>query len=299
MTLGYSREMSRLYRFRLKTTWDEPSDYTTVGYMLPSVVSKMLWTDKFIVNNADREVLIAYIANADDGYETTAISEQLEKARESDSFKILCRWREQYYLILGIDRPVRMARNASALFGIHTVGVHMTGFVRDPRNGEMKLWIPRRAADKHTFPGMLDNTVAGGMTADEDAFLCILRKSQKEAALPEDYVRTHAKAVGTVSYFSVRHPRAGAESDLLQPATQLCYDIELPTHMTPQASDGEVDEFHLWSVAETMAAAKNGEFKPNSLVVLVDFFVRHGIITAQNEPDYQELVSRLHRRIRF
>ena len=32
------------------------------------------------------------------------------------------------------------------------------------------------------------------------------------------------------------------------------------------------------------------------LVVLIDFMVRKGIITPENEPDYQEIVTRLHGR---
>ena len=32
------------------------------------------------------------------------------------------------------------------------------------------------------------------------------------------------------------------------------------------------------------------------LIVLIDFMVRKGIITPENEPDYQEIVTRLHGR---
>jgi hypothetical protein len=34
-------------------------------------------------------------------------------------------------------------------------------------------------------------------------------------------------------------------------------------------------------------------------MVMVDFFVRHGLITAENEPDYLEISSRLHRRLEY
>lgn len=33
--------------------------------------------------------------------------------------------------------------------------------------------------------------------------------------------------------------------------------------------------------------------------VLIDFFIRHGILTPENEPDYIEIVARLHRRFEF
>jgi hypothetical protein len=36
-----------------------------------------------------------------------------------------------------------------------------------------------------------------------------------------------------------------------------------------------------------------GKFKPNCAIVLLDFFVRHGILTAENEKDYLQIVGRL------
>lgn len=35
------------------------------------------------------------------------------------------------------------------------------------------------------------------------------------------------------------------------------------------------------------------------ILVLLSFFVRRGILTPENEPDYIEIVSRLHRRLEF
>lgn len=42
-----------------------------------------------------------------------------------------------------------------------------------------------------------------------------------------------------------------------------------------------------------------GQFKPNCAMVLLDFFVRHAILTPDNEADYAEIVSRLHRKLPF
>ncbi|KAL8924880.1 MAG: hypothetical protein Q9208_003763 [Pyrenodesmia sp. 3 TL-2023] len=256
----------------------------------------MPWIGKFQVDDVQRTVTIRYAPG--ECVETMAIHEQLEKARESDSFEILRSWRDELYLILGVDREVRMARGGSALFGIHTIGVHMMAFCRNHLDG-IKLWIPRRAATKQTYPGMLDNTVGGGIVAGEDPFDCLLREAREEASFPEHCIRNHAKAVGTISYFHVRDARAGGEVGLLQPATQYLYDMELPGDMVPKPSDAEVQEFLLWSLAETMAALREGQFKPNSAVALIDFFIRHGYITARNEPEYRDLVSRIHRRLHY
>lgn len=256
----------------------------------------MPWIGKFQVNHASRTVTINYAPGKD--VETTAIREQIEKAREKDSFEILRKWREEFYLLLGINRDVRMARAGVALFGIHTVGVHILGFCRDSL-GEMRLWIPRRAATKHTYPGMLDNTVGGAITAGEDQFECMVREAAEEASLPENLTRNSARPVGAISYFYIRDARAGDEVGYFQPATHYLYDIELPSDVVPKPADGEVEEFYFWSVTETMVALKDGQFKPNSAVAWIDFLIRHGYITAKNEPDYLELIARIHRRIHF
>lgn len=66
------------------------------------------------------------------------------------------------------------------LFGIVTYGVHLTAYVEigeermreeNTKWGKM-VWIPRRSSTKSTYPGMLDNTVAGGMASGEEVLEC-------------------------------------------------------------------------------------------------------------------------------
>ena len=42
-----------------------------------------------------------------------------------------------------------------------------------------------------------------------------------------------------------------------------------------------------------------GEFKPNCALLMLDFFIRHGILTPENEADFDEIKSRLHRPLNF
>jgi hypothetical protein len=49
-------------------------------------------------------------------------------------------------------------------------------------------------------------------------------------------------------------------------------------------------------VQERLAA---GQFKPNCALVLLDFFVRHGILTADNEKDYLQIVGRVRTGLSF
>jgi hypothetical protein len=85
--------------------------------------------------------------------------------RENKMFKVLEGWRDELYPVYGPGNELLFSveRSASTLLGVVTYGVHMTGFVRDDgASFGMKIWVPRRAKNKQTYGGMLDNTVAGG-----------------------------------------------------------------------------------------------------------------------------------------
>lgn len=106
----------------------------------------------------------------------------------------------------------RMERSACALFGTVTYGVHMTVYQDDPEkatrneqgaleNESCRIWVPKRAKTKQTWPGYLDNSVAGGITCGITPFECAVKEAMEEASIPEDIVAKYAKSVGCVSYF--------------------------------------------------------------------------------------------------
>jgi hypothetical protein len=73
--------------------------------------------------------------------------------------------------------------------------------------------------------------------------------------------------------------------------------LELPEDVILKPQDDEVEQFYLMDVDQVKNALFQEEFKTNSAVVMIDFFIRHGFITAENEPDYVEIISRMHRRL--
>lgn len=231
-----------------------------------------------------------------------AVAGTLQFWRENKTFKILEGWRDELYAVYGPNNEVvfDVERSGSALLGIVTYGVHMTGFtrVKDASYG-IKIWVPRRARTKSTYPGMLDNTVAGGMASGEDPLECVIREADEEASLPSSLVREKMKPEGTITYFHVRDARAGGESGLMQPECQFVYDLEIPEGMECKPKDGEVESFELWTVEEVQEAMGKGEFKPNCSLLVLDFFVRWGILTEENEKDYKEIKERLHRTLEF
>lgn len=176
-------------------------------------------------------------------------------------------------------------RAAAPHFGVRAYGVHMTGFVRKPDG--IHIWVARRARTKPTYPGMLDNTVAGGQPVGIGLVDNMIKECWEEGGIPPDLAR-RVVPVGAISY------RMDAE-DGLKPDVQFCFDLELPEDFTPKNTDGEIDEFFLWHwtrVAETVERTR--DFKYNCNLVLIDFFVRHGLLSPEH-PDYLAICAGLRR----
>ncbi|KAI0315284.1 NUDIX hydrolase domain-like protein [Amylostereum chailletii] len=181
-------------------------------------------------------------------------------------------------------------RAASALFGVVTYGIHMT--VYEEEDGEVRIWVPRRAATKQTWPGYLDNSIAGGIPARMSPRCSMVKESAEEGSLSETLVGQHSKAVGAVSYFYQ------TKNGWLQPEVEFVYDMRVPgsAHVKLSPGDNEVEAFKLMPLQEVIQHMHAGEFKPNCAVVLIDFLIRHGYITPDNEPHFLEIQTRLHGR---
>ncbi|KAL9001771.1 MAG: hypothetical protein Q9188_005263 [Gyalolechia gomerana] len=289
---AYDKLVSSYYKFFVL------GSRRAVGYVLPSVVEKMPWGKQWVVDY-DKKRLFPYIEGLQPekfAEQSQVIAETLLRAKENGTFEVLKKWRNELYTIHGADELIKMERSGSPLFGIVTYGVHMTTYV-NTKDG-MKIWVPKRAKGK-TYGGLLDNTVAGGIATGENPFESIVREAAEEASFPEDLVRSTVQTCGTISYFSFRDERAGGEAGLLQPEVQFVYDMEVGEDVVPKPCDDEVKDFRLWTVAEVQEALSKRMFKPNCALYLLDFFIRHGILTPQNEENYVEIVSRLHRKLPF
>lgn len=185
----------------------------------------------------------------------------------------------------GAPLIARLDRAAAPWFGIRTWGVHMNGYVR--RADGLHLWIARRARDKPTYPGELDNTVAGGLPADLDPFENLVKECAEEASIPAALAR-QARPVGVISYVY-------EEPGGVKPDQQFCWDLELPSDFVPENADGEIEAFMLMPVAEVMALVRDTtELKFNCALALIDFFLRHGLI-GPDDPDYTALCHGLRR----
>lgn len=183
------------------------------------------------------------------------------------------------------DAPMlEIERAAVPVFGVRAFGIHLNGYVRS--GNDTLMWVARRSMKKQTYPGKLDQFVAGGQPVGISLSDNLVKECREEASMPEALAR-QAVPVPPISYcFESDHG--------LHPNLLYCYDLELPMDFQPRKSDSEVERFYLWPVERVMEiVATTGDFKLNCNLVAIDFFIRHGFLTS-NHPDYLELVDLLY-----
>ncbi|KAL4072153.1 NUDIX hydrolase domain-like protein [Scleroderma yunnanense] len=201
-----------------------------------------------------------------------------------------------------------MERSACALFGVVTYGVHMTIYQENPDGSDLRIWVPTRSRTKqtqvvllmlpevtHAWPGYLDNSVAGGIPSGMSAFESLVKEAKEEASIDEDITRTLAKCAGSISYYYQ------TVAGWLQPEVEYVYDMKIPDGadpnlFQPKPSDGEVESFDLLPLDVVIDKMHQRLFKANCATVLVDFLIRHGYLTPDNNPNYMEIMTRLHGR---
>ncbi|MCX2560804.1 NUDIX domain-containing protein [Acetobacter farinalis] len=178
---------------------------------------------------------------------------------------------ELFDVMADVDQPVlgRIDRGALPLFGLVAVGVHLNGLVR--KTDGLHLWTGRRATNKRLDPGKLDHLVAGGVPAGHTPWEALLKEAAEEASIQEE-LAAQAQQVGRIVY-ALDRPE-GLRRDILY-----CYDLFLPESFSPIAADGEVESFHLMPLQDVYELVRDtDQFKFNVNLVLIDLFLRNGLI---------------------
>jgi len=178
---------------------------------------------------------------------------------------------EAFDVCAEIGGPVLSTIDRGALpsFGIAAVGVHMNGLVQ--RQDGLHLWVARRAANKPLDPGKLDHLCAGGVSAGMSALETLIKEAGEEAAIAPD-LAARAELCARLDYTMLR-------PEGLRRDTLFCYDLFLPEDFIPSPVDGEVASFELWPLARVLdTVANTDDFKFNVNLVLIDMFVRRGML---------------------
>jgi len=184
----------------------------------------------------------------------------------------------------GMPPVAEIDRAGLPALGLPAYGVHVNGIVRTETG--LHLWVGRRARNRQVAPGKLDHLIAGGITSGLTVHETVVKEGQEEAGLGAEQA-AHARSVGLVCYrFTAPE---GLRNDIL-----FVHDLELAPGVIPAPFDGEVERFELWPVTRVLDTVRDSDdFKFNVNLVLIDFFIRHGVLTPENEPDYAALAQGL------
>ena len=189
---------------------------------------------------------------------------------------LILAWRDEPYGVWD-ERGVSHAtieRAASRFWGTLTLGAHCNGYVADEQGRPTHLWVAKRALNKPTDPGMLDNLIGGGVPLGQSPWEALQREAFEEAGLgPEE----------------IAQATPGSEIELhcdipegLQREHLHVFDLRLAPGRAPVNQDGEVAWHQCWPVADALAAAAQGQMTVDAALATLDFAVRWGLMAPNN-----------------
>ncbi|QTR02754.1 DUF4743 domain-containing protein, partial [Saccharothrix algeriensis] len=216
---------------------------------------------------------------------TAAVAELAQRWHDLD---LVPGWRNEPYDVVpypGGPVVLRMERALTRLFGLINVGAHVNGYVRD--GDDVLMWVARRSADKPTYPGRLDQVVAGGVIASMTPEAVARKEAWEEAGIDADLVEP-IRPTSAVTMF-MEH------GDVISRDVNHVFDLELPADFVPRPVDSEVAGFELHPVEKLIGTVTGSrEFKPDCNLVVLDFLIRHHHLRA-GDPLYRHSALGLRR----
>lgn len=205
-------------------------------------------------------------------------------------------------------------RSTAPFLGIDSVGVHLHCYVtqqQDPsitqdnnchRKPKIKgLWLARRAPTKSHHPNCWDPTVAGGQPAKLSLLHNIIKEAYEEAGVPSEWINNSNSTPGInfsdYSHDPLKITTANSDGSCMKRSLYYSFDLEVPSDWTPTPVDGEVSEFKLYSMNELEREVLFGDaVRPAMRAVLLDFMMRHGVLTSVNDKsDLEDLKNAMRR----
>lgn len=173
------------------------------------------------------------------------------------------------------DRLAIIKRFYAPFLGIHNEAIMVHGF------HDNRYWAAKRGKIVEYGAGLLDIMVAGAVRHDQNLEEAILDEGMAEANIDATWL-PHIKPVQKLHFYYL------TERGFLMNETFHIYDFDTHNTFEPKTNlPLEVEGFQEYSIPEIMIAVQHGNiFKGQINMVLADFLIRHGHLTAEH-PDYQ------------
>jgi len=210
------------------------------------------------------------------------------KRRHGELYNISESWGSQTLAVVD--------RNAAPIFGVTSVGVHLNCYVKGGDQRPVGVWMAQRAELKPNgsptaWPLRWDPTVAGGVPTGLELQEAVVKEASEEAGIEDPLLLGQMRSAGVLSQMT-----ADPSGQKLKQSLYFCWDLEVGGDFRPNAADGEVAQFALWTISELEDEVRRGErLRPAMVLVLCDFLIRNGLITPDSEPAYPEIISAMHR----
>lgn len=178
-------------------------------------------------------------------------------------------WRNEAFAICSAASRLpkfSLERVAARHLGFRTEAVHVNGLSAD---GE-SMWLARRSMAKDSDPGLLDNMVAGGLSAGEDIEQCLWREcweeagiaaSGEDAALFQNRLRP-LKSLHIHCFEGFNGPWPHIRRERL-----FAFALHLPVGFVPVNQDGEVSEYKCVNRAELRQLIEEGALTKDAALV--------------------------------
>jgi 8-oxo-dGTP pyrophosphatase MutT (NUDIX family) len=226
--------------------------------------------------------------------------------------------------------PLRIPLPLRGVLGVLTVGVHLNVYRVKEEGGKEnidQIWVSHRSKDpNYSYPGMLDQIVAGGSDSNDtiDGHLApcktLAREAREEAGLTIDHFTRQVFfeqeignddgddkerrriLVGTVerassiTFFDLKDKSAGdLYNNHLEPGLRFVYDLKITNpSFRPKKMESGIERFEPMGVSQVTESLSSNRWKPNCGLVMLDFMVRHGLVTKHNESRFERIKNDLH-----
>ena len=201
---------------------------------------------------------------------------------------LITAWRSETYPLqptAGGEVLATLERAAARFWGTLTFGAHCNGYQADASGRPSHLWIARRALDKATDPGLLDNLIGGGVPHGQTPAQTVVREGWEEAGL------LPAQMAGLVAGRRFRVARDVPEG--FQREELSVFDLALAPDLLPRNQDGEVHSHHLMTIDQALAHAAGGDMTVDAALVTLDFALRRRLLPPNQHQHLQALAEGL------
>ncbi|TDZ62018.1 Thiamine pyrophosphokinase [Colletotrichum trifolii] len=212
---------------------------------------------------------------------------------------LLNKYGTEKWRLIGILPEVGFLCDIAPLFGIITSGVHLNIYMGE--GPTMQIGVATRSMTKTSFPGLLDQCVAGGYQAGVDrcALDCLQREASEELrrGLPRGY-ESKVERKPTIQYMTTRDERWDSSSRI-EDGVPEC-GIRVPFDLRVDdlfflGNEAEVATIEFLPARVVKERLLQGLFKPNSALIMVDFLIRHGLL--EDDPGTEKIKDLLRKRL--